>query len=193
MKTLITLLFMTVSLLLNAQVYQYKIIKDGKDIGEIEVKKIVEDSAIYYDITGKSTVTLFFSESIKYHLSSIYRNGTMFYSSATIYVNNKVHFNSVVQQHDGYYVLTKKGHQTRFLKPVIYSGAMLYFTEPTDINLIFSEIDNIEKEITKVSEHKYKIVNPKTDNVSVFNYVNGVLESADIDHTYVSFRIERIE
>ncbi|RUA23936.1 MAG: hypothetical protein DSY76_08700 [Bacteroidetes bacterium] len=192
MKTLITLIFMTFSLLLNAQVYKYKIICKGKDIGEIEVKKTVKDTAIYYDITGRSTVTMFFTESIKYHLSSIYINGAMFYSSATIYLNDKVHFNSVVQQENGYYTLNKKGHQSRFLGSIIYSGAMLYFTEPSGIDLIFSEIDNIEKNITKLADHKYKIVNPKTNNASVFNYVDGILESADIDHTYVSFSIKRV-
>jgi len=192
MKNYLLLVLLLSATFLNAQTYKYRILAKGKAIGNITVNKTIKDSAIYYDIEAHSTVKMFFTESIKYHMSSIYIQGNMFYSSATIYLNGKVHFNSIVQKENTYYSVNISGHETRFFDMVSYSGAMLYFTEPTTINKIYSEIDNVEKDISVIKRHQYKIVNPKTGNASIFYYKDGILDGADIDHTYVSFRIERI-
>jgi len=192
MRNYLLLILLLAAPYLNAQTYKYRIVVKGKEIGGITVNKTIKDSAIYYDIEAHSSVKVLFTESIRYHLSSIYIRGNMFYSSATIYLNGKVHFNSVVQKENAYYSVNIKGHETRFLDIVSYSGAMLYFTEPTTINKIYSEIDNVEKDISVIKYNQYKIVNPKTGNASIFYYKDGILNAADIDHTYVSFRIERI-
>ena len=192
MKHYLLLVLLLSATFLNAQTYKYRILAKGKAIGNITVSKTIKDSTIYYDIVAYSSVKILFTKSIKYHLSSIYIQGNMFYSSATIYLNGKVHFNSVVKKENTYYSVKKKVHETRFLDMISYSGAMLYFTEPKSISKIYSEVDNVEKNISIVKQHQYRIVNPETGNASLFYYKNGVLDAADIDHTYVSFRIERI-
>ncbi len=193
MKLLITISLLVASLLTNAQTYKYEIISKDKKIGTIEGTIIKKNNITKVDIVALGEIDFILTEHVKYQLNSMYKNDELQFSSATIFLNNKTHFSSVVKKEGDYYIIDKNEHKESFTDPIHYSGALLYFVEPKTFKRIFSEIDNVEKDIIKESEGTYKIINPDTEKASYFTYENGILKTANIHHTYIDVKINRIE
>ena len=198
MKSGIRLLILLVVLfsgpIVKGQSYHYRILAHDDEVGNMVVRKSIKDSITHYTVEAHSTVHILFSESLEYSLHSIFYGKLMNHSTATIFVNGNEHFKSIVErQENGFYKILKRGEELPFLQPIYYSGAKLYFEEPKGISIIFSEIDNVLKNITALGNHQYKIVNPVTGKASLFWYKDGILQKAQIDHTYVSFSIELVE
>ncbi len=177
----------------NAQTYKYEIIAKGKKVGIIEGSFLRKDSIIEVNISALGEIHFIITEHVQYKLSALYKNRVLLFSSATIFLNGKAHFSSIVKKEGDYYIIDKNEHKSTFSGSIKYSGALLYFIEPEKFTKIFSEIDNIEKDISKVGEHTYKIVNPATEKASFFTYEKGILKTADIHHSYIDFKINRIQ
>ncbi len=192
-KVIALIVLLISSVAINAQTYKYEILAKNKKIGTIEGTITKKDNLTNVDIIALGEIDFILKEHIKYKLNSMYKDGELIFSSATIFLNNKTHFSSVVKKEDDYYIIDKNEHKESFTDPIHYSGALLYFIEPKAFKRIFSEIDNVEKDIIKESKDTYKIINPATKNASYFTYENGILETANIHHTYIDVRINRIE
>ncbi len=193
MKLLISIFLLVVISSVNAQTYKYEIISKKKIIGTIEGTITKKDNITKVDIVALGEIDFILKEHIKYKLNSMYKDGELIFSSATIFLNNKIHFSSVVKKEGDYYIIDKNEHKESFTDPINYSGALLYFIEPKTFTRIFSEIDNVEKDISKESKDTYKIINPDTEKASYFTYENGILKTANIHHTYIDVKIIRIE
>ena len=186
---LIILVFLLFFTGINAQTYKFEILSKGKKIGTITGTIKTIDKVIKVDIVALAKIHFIIDEDIKYELNSVYKDGMLFFSSASIFLNNKPHFSSVIRKDGENYILTKNGKQTTLNEPIYYSGSLLYFIEPIDKQKIFSEIDDILKDITKDSTSFYKIVNPKNGYASYFIFENGILKSAKIHHTYMDVEV----
>ena len=177
---------------INAQSYNYEIITKGKNIGTIECKVDSVGDMVNIDILANATVHFLFGERVKFKLNSNYKNNELYFSSSTFYLNEKSIYQSIVHKDNNDYIISKDSHQTMFPGKIDYSGSLLYFVEPTGKEKIYSEVDEIYKLITKVGRHKYKITNPENGKTSFFTYENGILNHAEISHTYVNMKLKKI-
>jgi len=192
-KYILILLFLIYTTGISAQSYKFEILVKGDHIGTIEGDIDTTGNMIKVNIVALAEAHFIIDERVKYQLNSIYKNGELYFSSATIFLNGDPHFSSVVRKDGPYYMITKNEHKSMFTEMIDYSGSLLYFMEPTNRSEIFSEIDNIEKPITYEGDSVYKIVNPKNGYVSYFTYEDGILKTAKIHHTYIDIEIRRIQ
>jgi len=191
-KYILILLFLISTAGISAQSYKFEILVKGDRVGTIEGNIDTTGNMIKVNIIALAEAHFLITEHVKYQLNSIYKNGELIFSSATIFLNGSPHFSSVVRKDGPYYIINKNDHKTMFTEMINYSGSLLYFIEPTDRSEIFSEIDNIEKPITNEGDSVYKIVNPKNGYASYFTYEGGILKTAKIQHTYIDIEIRRI-
>ena len=192
-KVTLLIVLLICSVAIKAQTYKYEIFSKDKKIGTIEGTISKKANITKVDIVALGEIDFILTEHVKYKLNSMYKDGELVFSSATIFLNNKAHFSSVVKKEADYYIIDKNEHKESFTDPINYSGALLYFIEPKTFTRIFSEIDNVEKDIIKESKDTYKIINPDTEKASYFTYENGILKTANIHHTYIDVEINRIE
>ncbi len=177
---------------LKAQTYKYDILIKNNKIGVLTANLQATDSTKQVNIEVDCKLNFVLEEDIKFIINSIYINNTLSYSSSSIYRNNKIEFTSIIRKANSYYTISRNKHELRFLGDIKYSGSILYFEEPENRTIIFSEIDNIYKPIKKIGNHTYSITNPKTNKTSIFTYKNGILEQAKIIHTYIDLTLNRI-
>lgn len=175
----------------HSQTLQYSIIANDANIGDLKVTKSVDGNVLQIEIISEVKVKLFISVDLKYRLNCTYQNGELFYSAVTTYVNGKIHSTSRAEKDGAYYTLTKEGHSSKYLKPITFSGALLYFSEPNSRTNLFSEFDDSDKPIKSIGTHEYQITNPENGQMNEYKYKNGVLESTTVHHKLLTFFLKK--
>lgn len=170
----------------------YKIRSGETSIGNLSVTQNKQKGLTEINVTSQVKVKLFIEIDLKYKLSSTYKDSEFIFGSVTTYVNGKVHTTTTTEKTGDYYTITKDGHQSKFLNKINYSGAMLYFNEPKDISLIYSEFDAINKPIKLIETQKYQVTNPKNGRLSEYIYKDGVMVSSVIHHALLTFTLTKI-
>jgi len=191
MKIILSTLFILNVFFAKAQTLNYAISTSKNQIGHLEVTKKKKGDLLLVSVESAVKVKLFVEVELNYKLNTIFKNGVLIYSSSTTYVNGKIHESSKIEKKEGYYKLTKNGHESRYLDKIYYTGASLYFSEPKNITHVFSEFEIINQTIKKISTNEYELTNPSNNQVNTYSYTNGVLKSAIIPHSMVTFYITR--
>ncbi len=191
LKKLLILIFLLPTIV-SAQSYKYSIFTKGKNVGTIESTIDTVGDVVKVNVLALANVHFLIGEHVKYKLNSNYKKGELYFSSVTFYLNGKSIYKSVVRKVNNNYIISEDDHESLFDESINYSGSLLYFVEPKNYKQIFSEIDNINKTITKQGKSKYKVTNPQNGKTSYFTYKNGILSSAKINHTYVTLELRRL-
>jgi hypothetical protein len=180
------------SVFANAQSMKYTITANQHPIGNLTVIKTQNNNSFKIEVKSDVQVHLFMKIDFTYNLVSIYKNDELITGSVTTFVNGKEHSASKVEKNGNYYSLTQKSHITEYPDKINYSGALLYFKEPVNVDKFFSEFSNIAKPMQLIGENEYQVTDPESGHKSEYIYRDGLLHRAVIHHTLMTFELTKI-
>ena len=191
MKYKIIFLIVLFSNLSIAQTANYKVTSAGIYLGNMTVSKTTTNNVVDIKIVSDVKVKLFLSIDLKYRLNCTYKNNILIYSSVTTYVNGSKHSSVITEKKGQSYIITEDGHASKYLKSIYYSGALLYFDEPKNQNILYSEFTVYDKIIKSIGQNSYLVTDKNTGHKSTYNYKNGILILATIEHTLMTFKMTK--
>jgi len=128
------------SLALNAQKHLYDVELFGKKIGSTTVERIDKGNGeIEIRLSSNSEVNILFTKkTTSMYMDVVYKNGQLISSYVKNVKDDVTEIATVLW--DGAKYMIKRGEETLQMKdPVKFSSLLLYFTEPKDHLVIFSE------------------------------------------------------
>lgn len=169
-----------VSLLLSNYTYcqhktlVYDIIRRNETIGTVQASQLYEGPQTSYHIESHVAIRLFTDIKVDVCLNSNYLNGMMkdAWMRKTINGSDKTN-NYILKGSNAYFFVNKNGDTSSLQAIITNSIATLYFSEPTNIEKIFSE--NFLRFVPLQFEDSgtYKIVLPD-GHVNHYTYQNGL-------------------
>lgn len=191
----IVVLFLFISSYVNAQMdtLSYIIKAEKIDIGNLTVKKTQDKNSVKIHIESDVDVTIFININVNYQLDCTYINNELVASSVMVRKNGNIHSTRKIIKDANYYEVTYNNVTSKYYNTIDYSGALLYFIEPTNISSVFSDFDIIEKSIKNIGVHTYQTTNPKSGQKNDYFYRNGVLQKAVINHPLMTFFLVKEE
>lgn len=174
-------------------VLKYKVKQDGKDIGDVKATRVIQDGKVIYEVQTNINIKMLGTQKISYYSKATYQNGVLLNSVARSYLNNREHHSCFTTLKNNRYYEVKREDQTRTLQRVVkYSGSALYFSEPSGIQLVFSEMSGQDNLVRKAGEGHYLLSDAKSKKQNRYWYRGGILEKAAIKHSFVDLEIQRI-
>lgn len=175
MKTLLSLLLVTVVFLLKAQTNVYDIFLFGNKIGQTVVaRKDDGNGNVHYTLRSKSEANLMFTKKTsEVNFDITYLNGKLISAYTKNIKDGVTEISNTIWQGTQY--LIKKGSEILHLStPIDFSSVHLYFTEPKGRTSIFSERMGEYCTFTKTADGVYecKLANGVSN---IYRYRNGVL------------------
>jgi hypothetical protein len=171
---------------------KYQISVWGMNIGEFTVDQKMEGEDITINAVTDVYVRMIFSYQVKYIQHSLYRHGILWSSHVKTLKNGKINSNTRLDRQTENYLLTKDGDATIINGDITYSGSLLYFQEPTQINCIYNERNGEKNTIKSLDGHTYAIVDMKGSKTNIYEYENGILIRAELIHTLATIHLKRI-
>lgn len=170
----------------------YRIINDGKVIGEIHASRSVHGDQVIYDVETKMDVKVLISQRIAYTSRAVYENGILQSSSSKSYLNDKLHQFCITTLKGNRYAIKIDKYERSLARYVNYSGVLLYFKEPLNVSLVYSEMSGQDNKIRKATYGQYILTNTKSKKENRYWYKGGILERAMINHTLIDLEIQRV-
>lgn len=192
MKHYILLLLLVLGHLATAQSTKYEIRTNHRSIGTLTVTEKQRNDVTVIEVTSKTQFKMVVTVNLRYHLTCGFKNGQLLDSNVNTYINGKIHSEGIIEQTKRGYLIKGDGHDTELQDSIIYSGAKLYYYEPSEINRVFSEIDGIFKNIERVGDHTYELFNTKGHREATYKYEDGLLQHAEIHHAILTFTLSKI-
>ncbi len=167
----------------------YKIIRNGDDIGWMRLEKT---------IAGNNSELLLVSE-IKtrfvYHITvftketSTFENGKLVYSSQTRKTNGSIKLEKQTRLMANEYEVSENGEMEKLPFSAINSNLLcLYFQEPININSVYCDNQQCFVQVTKTADGGYFVKFPN-GNANRYYYKDGVCVKIKIMHTLYSAEI----
>ncbi|MDD2307167.1 MAG: hypothetical protein PHP53_20860 [Prolixibacteraceae bacterium] len=171
---------------------KYQISVWGMNIGEFTVDQKIEGDDIRINAVTDVYVRMIFSYQVKYIQHSLYRHGILWSSQVKTLKNGKINSNTRLDRQTENYLLTKDGDATIINGDITYSGSLLYFQEPKQINCIYNERNGEKNTIKSLDDHTYAIADMKGSKTNIYEYQNGILIRAELIHTLATIHLKRI-
>lgn len=189
------LLLFSASLFGQDQNRVYEIKALGTEIGSATVSKHISGDTTYYLTQSLLEVNLLIK---KIRMEVInrtnYYGGQLISSEAHVVVNGEIHTSSSVVWQDPKYLIRINGEEKVPINfPVVYSGTLLYFHEPSDIQQAFSETSGLFMRVEKEKEGQYTVTDLNNNRDMLHQYEDGVLTNIKIKHPLLTVSINLIE
>ena len=158
----------------------YNVVRNGKVIGTLDFVESISNNSIHFMLNSEVKTRFVFTFTVKAREESIYKGGIMIYSSVYRNFNGKVKIDKQTRLDGNVYQVSNKGEKTEMkIDPIHYNFHGLYFFEPKQLSLVYS--DNFGKYmlITKMPDNKYK-VNLPDGNYNYYYYKDGLCQRVEM-------------
>lgn len=164
--------------------YTFDVKFKGKSIGNLFAKKVVNGNEIKEDLRTKTKVNLIaLSVHVESEVKLIKRDDQLIqsvsYRNASRESEDIVSEISKVSSREYHVERNGKEFKLKDFK-ITYCTVDLYFSEPINIDAVFSSMYAENLEIEEVSPHRYKMSSPKSKD-TFYTYENGKLIMVEID------------
>jgi len=181
---LTTFLFLFFVLNAQNQKTDYKIIFRGDSVGNMQLCKNKTGDNISLKLTSSVLIHFFIKVNVKCQEMSSFQNGRLIYSNVSRVVNGKEKAARQTRAYGDTYEATSFGKAvTSTIKPIDYNLNMLYFQEPFNKQIVYS--DNFQQFLTveQVALHQYKIVLPD-GNYNYYTFRDGICSTVELHHSF---------
>jgi len=170
----------------------YSILRDGKVVGQIKASRTIQGSKTYYEVETHMEIKVIVTQNIDYSSKAFFQDGVLQSSVSKSYLNQRLHNTCTTVLRGSKYEIKNDNAVSYIKKPVYYSGAMLYFKEPGNTSLVYSEMSGQENHMQKKAVGQYILTNSKSMKQNKYYYKNSFLDRAYIDHSMVDLEIQRV-
>jgi len=171
---------------------RYKVLKDGKAIGEIKASQIIQGGQIVYEVQTEMNVKVVLSQRISYTSKAVYEDGVLQHANSKSYFNDKLHSTCITTLKGNRYWVTTDKDEFYVNRTITYSGVMLYFREPGSTTTVYSEMSGQDNTMRKTGNGQYVLTNSKSKKQNRYWYRGGILDHASINHTLLDLEIQRV-
>ena len=177
-----------------AQTLNFGIYKGSDKIGDLVVEKTITESKVRYEANSKSYFRIIFQNEWKTSSSAEFVNEELAYCMAKTTHNGKVKEHAITKKTGDTYtyfhlpdisVKKKAG-------PFRLSTLGLYYMEPTDIKMVFSESFQELCPVKPLGNHTYEVILPG-DKINHYVYENGQLMEIKVFRTLVDLSFKRMK
>jgi hypothetical protein len=178
--------FLPEQILSQDRVLNYNIMMSGGKVGSLAMVRHDSLSTTAIKINCHARKRIIFLYTLTENQEAYFDKGIMVRSSVYRKVNSSIKINQHTQFRGDHYVVNKgNSDQAIMLNGVSYNQTSLYFTEPTAIKQLYSDIYLTMLDIKKVSNGVYKLLLPD-GNVNYYYYTDGVCSKVKIDRMLFS-------
>lgn len=170
------------------QTLRYRVVKGGKSIGEMIVKREVIGTSEEISFESDVTFRLLFTFNLKFSQYEKFTNGKINWGKAFSLLNGRSQKDSKIVSNDKGQLLTLDGVTVKVSEPIKFSVSQIYFTEPKDGQKVFSQQFGQFLVFEKVKENKYLMSSPDGDNY--YTYKNGICVRVDVERDFANFFFE---
>lgn len=180
------ILFFILTVCLKAQNMQYAILKGSDTIGVLNYSRNAVANKVVYKAETNVKVRFIFAFSLNSREESCFKDDVLQYSFIFRKVNGNIKANySTRLDGNNYIIEDKKENEVEKLNsyPITSSILSLYYNEPEDNTAVYSDSYKKLIIITKLEEHKYKVLMPD-GNYNYYYYHNGVCNKVEVVHSF---------
>lgn len=148
----------------------------AEKVGKLSTTRLIEEKKAIYSLHSEVNISLLMDFNIVENIADVFENGLLIASTHTRHINNSLKAQNTIARSANIYVLTKDGKREKNLKEWISKTVTtLYFTEPDEKMLIYSQ--NYQKilRLKKTKPHGYEMALPD-GKITTFEYINGKLK-----------------
>lgn len=180
MKRCLIISLLLISNIIAGQVDKkhYKIMSDDDHVGHLIASKRADGEHLKYEISSDVTIRILFKIQMTNEIQAVFKDGILIYSSATLFMNGRVYSDTKIEKANGYYTVSKDGHETKiYTNAIRSSSAKLYFVEPVGEEVSLSETEGELKDLDIQGVQKYALTADGSDrSVSTYFYstTNGL-------------------
>lgn len=174
------------SLPLAGQSLYYDVVKGNKSVGSLIVeKKNVGTDSVEYTIDSNVAIRILFTFKVKFQAEELFVQGLLRDGEAMSTLNGRTQKDSHVSPHGKGVMVKLNGSDYNYSgEEINYSVPMLYFEEPGDRTLIFSQ--QFANYIPlKRSGSKYILDSP--DGINYYTYENGICQEVKVIRDFATF------
>lgn len=190
--TIIILIFAFTATLAQKQTRDYTyIIKKGSDsIGKLKTRQSIDGIKTINAIESKVEFNLLVDFVINETCTDVYYNSKLNNALTVRTINGREKVrNTILKTNDGYHLKKKEEADINFSGSISHSISSLYFDEPDNYNIVFSEIFQQNIQLKKVESHKYLIETPN-GNKTYYSYSNGILVNVKVETDWTTLTME---
>lgn len=159
--------------------------KGSKNLGLMTVKKTVEGEIEEIKIESEVTYKVLFSFTIRYSMYEKFRGAHLDWGKALSTLNGRTQKDSKIVSSKKGHTLTLDGVSAEVTDPIEYSISQIYFEEPNDGQVVFSQQFAQFLTFKKVDKHRYLLASPDGDNY--YTYVNGICTDVRVQRDFANF------
>jgi hypothetical protein len=163
----------------TAQKLKYDVLLFGKKIGETTVEMKDSLGVRHYSLRSNTEVKMMFMDK-KSEMSTdvLFGKDNLMKSSVFQNIKNDEKLSTKAIGDKDKLIVDKDGEKTTFPGAVKFSSLLLYFSEPTHLQRVFSERLGQFFEITKETDGKYKA--ETSSGTAIYTYLNGKLTDLEM-------------
>ena len=181
--TILTTFFSLTSL--SGQTLRYDVIKGNKNLGALTVKRTISGNVEEIQFDSDVTFRILFAFNLRFTQYEKFYDGKMNWGKATSMLSGRTQKESKIVSDNSGYQLTLDGVTVPIKEEINYSVSQIYFTEPMDGQLVFSQQFGQFLTFKKVGDHKYLMSSPDGDNY--YTYVNGICVNVRVQRDFANF------
>lgn len=174
MRYFLLILPLFMNLIIRCQTIQLDIVLVGSHIGDMKISRTISGTRKVYQLESNTSV-MFGARKDVYTSKMEFENNVLITSSIEDKKNGKLNFYTYVNRvgESGYKVQTEKGLST-VAGNILTCCYDIYYREPNDGEIIFSERWGKYGTMKKMEEHVYKIIIPGGEDYT-YTYANNKL------------------
>jgi len=167
----------------------YKIVKDGDEIGWLTLDKTSSGGSTKFLLVSAIKTRVIFNIAVTSRESSVFENGKLVFSSQYRKTNGTVKLDKMTRLNTDKYEVVEKNEAHQLPFHFIGTNLLsLYFNEPIDINFVYCDNHEDFIPLIRTEDGGYKLKFPK-GNSNTFYYQNGYCSVIKIDNTLYSAEI----
>ncbi len=184
LKAIIPLFFMfaissVIAFASNAEKLNFSVFYGSQRIGSLTVKSVLQDQQTIYHLKFEITISFMLSYHIVEDISDTFIAGQLHASSQTRYINEEQKVKHTLVRNTNGYALKTNGKQEKLINKTINATVTsLYFAEPNDKDIIYSQNFQQLFPIKTKKPHLYELKLP--NGTATYSYHEGKL------HTVIS-------
>lgn len=187
--TLLLLLLFSITAL--SQTARYRISVAGFKVGYQIVQQRQNADTLFIFVHSK--VHLLMGYEVKYTLHSIFVHNHLLTSEVLVQKNGENYIHTTTKWTGSGYEIVNNGDHHNFSGKILFSNCLLYFYEPSQESIIYSEIDGRNKNFRRTQPDTFQIIDPIDGRVSEYSYKEDVLQETVIHYPLINFCTKLID
>ncbi len=186
---LLLLLFGSVIISAHGQKLNYKVTRDGDEIGWMKLEKICNGEHCRLTLNSTVSFRMIFLFTANVFESASFLNDKLIYSSQWQKRNGDIKVNKQTRYTGNCYEVLENDETEKLSFSEIGCNLLcLYFKEPISIQKVYCDKQQCFSEIKKTKNGGYKVKFPNGDS-NCYYYTGGICSRVEIEHSFYSVEV----